>query len=116
MRHPAGETITCTRVGADLGVTDELGNPTYGADLNFVISDCALAPVAGLETISDTGPTAITGYTIYAPYGTVIHKTDKFTIRGVAGWQVVGESDATGWRSPFDGGGRGVVFSVKRVS
>ena len=114
MRHPAGETVTVTREGGPTGEYDELGNPIIGPDTTFTISDVAVAPAGSTEDPQNIGLWVVTGFTLYLPYGTVLLPTDRLTVRGVEGWQVVGLTDASGWRNPFTGSEPGVVVSVKR--
>lgn len=123
MRHPAGETITVFRLGTPTGEDDEQGNPKVGPDTTFDIEHVGVAPSGGIagtgassETASPYGPVVVTGYTLYCPYGTSLRPSDRVTIRGVEGWQVEGESEATGWRNPFNGLTPGSVISVKRAS
>lgn len=115
MRHPAGETITVTREGAATGGRDSQGNLVDAADITFTISDVALAPAGSDETVEAMGAWVVTGYNLFLPYGTVLLPTDRLTIRGVGGWQVEGDSTAAGWRSPFDGRGRGVAMTARRA-
>lgn len=117
MRHPAGETITVTRRGEPDGGSDAQGNPTVGPDTSFTVDDVAAAPQTSDETTGAPGITVVTGYALYCPYETsALLPTDRITIRGVEGWQVSGDSTGAGWRSPFDGVGRGVVVYVARAS
>lgn len=113
MRHAAGETITVTRRGTDTVNNDEAGNPIVSVPADFSIPDVALEPVVAEET---PGVFSIVGYRIYAPYGTQFRADDRITIRGVSGWQVNGNTEAAGWRSPFDGRGRGIVADVRKAS
>lgn len=114
MRHRNGETVTVTRPGAATGPDDEQGNPTELPATTFDIDDVAVAPAGSDETPEALGVWVVTGFTLYLPFGTVLLPADRLTIRGVPGWQVEGDATASGWRSPFDGGGRGVVVSVRR--
>jgi len=115
-RHPAGETVTVTRPGAVIpGEWDAQGNPLIGPDETFTIDDVAVAPAGTEEDPQALGLWVVTGFTLYLPYGTVLHATDRLTVRGIEGWQVVGDTDAAGWRNPFDGVGRGTVVSVKKA-
>ena len=118
MRHPAGETITVTRRGAEIpDVPDSQGNPTFAADTTFTISDVAVAPAGSTETAEAPGVFVITGYALYCPYASpALVETDRITVRGVEGWQVVGETVAAGWRNPFSGATPGVVVNVQRAS
>lgn len=113
MRHAAGETITVTRRGADTSTDDAAGNPVVSVPSTFTVSDVALEPVVAEET---PGVFSIVGYRLYSPYGTQFQADDRITIRGVPGWQVNGSTEAAGWRSPFDGLGRGVVTDVRKAS
>lgn len=122
VRHPAGETITVTRKGVPTGADDEQGNPVIGPDTTFDIDYVALAPSAGVsgagasdETAAAYGAVVVTGFTLFLPYGTVLHASDRITIRGVEGWQVEGDTEATGWRNPFNGLTPGSVVSVRRA-
>lgn len=115
MRHPAGETITITRSGAPTGAYDDQGNPILGTDVTLTVSDVALEPLAAEED-DNSGLWTVLGYRLFCPYGTEFREDDRLTIRGVDGWQVVGDTAATGWRNPFDGIGRGVVVSARRSS
>lgn len=117
VRHRAGETVTVTRLGAPTDEYDERGNPVLDAPSTFTITDVALAPQTSEETAEAPGVRVVTGYELYCPYDTdPLLPTDRLTIRGVPGWQVAGDTTAAGWRSPFDGLGRGVVVNVKRAS
>lgn len=115
VRHPFGETITVTRAGGPNGETDGVGNPVILAPSTFTVDDVALAPEGSDETTEAPGVWTVTGYKVFCPYGTVLLPTDRLTIRGVAGWQVEGDTTASGWRSPFDGVGRGVVLMARRA-
>lgn len=114
MRHPAGETVTVTRKGTPTGAYDGQGNPVVGADSTFTIEGVAVAPAGSEEDPQNLGLWVVTGYTLLMPYGTVLKPTDRLTIRGVDGWQVVGETGS--WRNPFNGLTPGSVVSVKRAS
>lgn len=116
VRHPAGEVVQVARAGTPTGDYDEQGNPILTADSSFTIIDVAVAPQGSEETTDAPGIFVITGYELYCPPGTVLLPTDRLTVRSVDGWQVQGDSTAAAWRSPFDGGERGVVVSVKRAS
>lgn len=117
VRHPAGETVTVTRAGAPTGGEDEQGNPIIGPDILFDIADVAIAPETSTETAENPGIRVVVGYTLYCPYSApALLPEDRLTVRGVEGWQVVGDTTALGWRSPFDGIGRGVVVTVKRAA
>jgi len=122
VRHPAGETITVFRKGVPTGGDDEQGNPKVGPDTTFDIEKVAIAPNGGIagsgasdETPSPYGPVVVTGYTLYLPFGAALRASDWITIRGIDGWQVEGESEATGWRNPFNGVTPGSVVSVRRA-
>lgn len=115
VRHPAGETITITRTGPPSGEYDEQQNPIPGPDVSIPVSDVALEPLASEETPAAPGVMATAGYRLYCPYGTEFLAGDRLTIRGVTGWQVVGDTAAAGWRNPFDGLGRGVVVTARRA-
>lgn len=115
MRHAAGETITVTREGALTPARDAQGNPVYAPPTTFNVADVAVEPTGSDETPELMGVWVVTGYRLFLPYGTVLLPSDRLTIRGVQGWQVEGDSTASGWRSPFDGGGRGVVVGVRRA-
>lgn len=112
MRHPAGESITVTREGTPTGDNDDAGNPIIGPPDESTVVDVALEPIMAEET---PGVWSVTGYRLYCPYGTEFLQDDRLTIRGVAGWQVEGDTAAAGWRSPFDGVGRGVVLMARRA-
>ena len=118
MRHAHGETVTVTRRGELLpDEFDGQGNPIIGPDATFDISDVAVAPTGSTETVDSPGIFVVTGFDLYCPYGTPqILPTDRIEVRGVPGWQVTGDTAASGWRNPFDGIGRGVVINVKRAS
>lgn len=118
VRHPAGETVTITRMGEVIpDEYDEQGNPVVAANTTFDIADVAVAPQGSTETADAPGIFVITGYDLYCPYSTPpLSPTDRFTIRGVTGWQMTGDSTVAGWRNPFNGRTPGVVVSVKRAS
>lgn len=115
MRHPRGETVTVTRPGATTGAFDEGGNPVLDADATFDIEHVAVAPAGTEEDPQALGLWVTTGYTLYLPFGTVLKPADRLAIRGISGWQVVGDTEAAGWRNPFSGLTPGVVVSVKRA-
>lgn len=114
-RHPFGETVTVTRAGTPTGEHDEQGNPELGPDTTFDIEDVAVAPAGTDEDPQSLGLWVVTGYTLYLPYGTALKPADRLTVRGAEGWQVVGDTGASGWRNPFTGATPGVVVSVKRA-
>ena len=117
MRHPAGETILVTRVGIPTGGDDAQGNPVFGADIVFSISDVAIAPTGSDETADSPGLFVVTGFDLYMPYAApALVSSDRITIRGVEGWQVNGETTASGWRNPFSGSTPGIVVNVRRSS
>lgn len=114
MRHPAGETVTVTRKGEPTGEYDGQGSPIIGPDTAFDIEDVPVAPAGSTEDPQNIGLWVVTGFTLYLPYGTVLLPTDRLKVRGVEGWQVVGSTEASGWRSPFTGKEFGAVVSVNR--
>lgn len=115
MRHPYGETITVTRQSEPTGDIDDGGNPVLADDFSFEVDNVAVAPAGSEEDPQALGLWVVTGYTLYLPYGTVLKPSDRLTVRGVDGWQVVGDSEAAGWRNPFNGRTPGVVVSVERA-
>jgi hypothetical protein len=115
-RHTFGETITVTRKGAPTGERDSQGTPTVGPDTVFTVDDVAIEPTGTTESPQAMGVWTVTGYNLFLPYGTELVPTDRITIRGSAGWNVVGNGEDSGWRNPFDGRGRGNVVGVKRAS
>lgn len=118
VRHPAGETITVTRRGAETpGEVDTQGNPVFEADTTFTISEVAVAPTGSTETADSPGIFVLTGYDLYCPYDApALLETDSVSVRGIPGWQVTGETAGAGWRNPFNGETPGVVVNVRRAS
>ena len=116
MRHRNGETVTVTRKGTATGGYDDQGYPIIGADTTFTVSDVGVEPAGTTEDPQSMGLWVVTGFTLYLPYGTVLLPTDRIEVRSVSGWQVVGTTDASGWRNPFTGDTPGVVASVKKAS
>ena len=110
------ETVTVTRQGGPTGEYDELGNPIIGPNTTFTVSDVAVAPAGTEEDPQALGLVVVTGFTLYLPYGTVLLPTDRLTVRGIAGWQVVGSTEASSWRNPFTGLEPGAVVSVRKAS
>lgn len=114
MRHPHGEVVTVTRPGEPTGEFDDGGNPVAGPDVTFDVVDVAVAPAGSEEDPQALGTWVVTGYTLYVPYGTVLKPSDRLTVRGVDGWQVEGDTEASGWRNPFNGRTPGAVVTVRR--
>lgn len=115
MRHRAGETVTVTRKGGVTGGYDGQGYPILSPDTSFPLSDVAVEPAGTTEDPQSMGLWVVTGFTLYLPYLTELLPTDLLTVRGVPGWQVVGDTTASGWRNPFTGAGKGSVVSVRRA-
>jgi len=116
VRHDAGESVIVTRQGVPTTGFDAGGYPIVSAETTFTVSDVAVAPAGSSEDPQSLGLWVVTGYTLYLPYGTVLLPTDFVEVRGVPGWQVVGDGAAGQWRSPFSGRGAGVEVAVKRAS
>lgn len=114
MRHPRGETVTVTRQGEPTGDHDEGGNPILEPDTTFDISDVAVAPAGSEEDPQALGTWVVNGFNLFLPYGTVLKPSDRITVRGVSGWQVEGDTEASGWRNPFNGRTPGAVVTVRR--
>jgi len=115
VRHDAGESVIVTRQGVPTTGFDAGGYPIVSAETTFTVSDVAVAPAGSSEDPQSLGLWVVTGYTLYLPYGTVLLPTDFVEVRGVTGWQVVGDTTAAGWRDPFTGKGKGSVVSVRRA-
>lgn len=111
-----GETITITRLGAVTSGYDDAGDPNRAAPSTFDVTDVGVAPITSDESAELFGDVAENGYTLYLPYGTELLATDRVTVRGVAGWQVVGDARTVDWRSPFSGWTPGTVAIVRRAS
>ena len=116
MSYRAAETITVTRKGVPTGGYDSGGYPIVGADTTFPIVRVPIAPAGSTEDPQTLGLWVVTGFTLYLPYGTILLPTDRIEIRGIPGWQVVGDTTASGYLSPFSGKKAGAVVSVKRAS
>ena len=116
LRHRAGEIVTVTRAGGPVAGFDAQGSPLVAADSTFTVLDVAVEPAGTSEDPQSMGLWVLTGFTLYLPYGTVLLPSDRLEVRGVSGWQVVGDTSASGWRNPFTGGEKGSVVSVKRAS
>jgi len=110
------ETVTVTRQGGPTGGYDELGNPIIGADTTFDIADVVVAPAGTEEDPQALGLLVVTGFKLFLPYGTILYPTDRLTVRGISGWQVVGSTEASDWRNPFSGREAGAAVSVKKAS
>lgn len=110
------ETVTVTRKGVPTGEDDELGNPIIGPDTTFDIADVVVAPAGTEEDPQALGLLVVTGFKLFLPYGTILYPTDRLAVRGITGWQVVGSTEAAGFRNPFTGREAGAVVSVKRAS
>lgn len=108
-----GETVTATRKGALTGTRDGRGNliPAASSPVTFV--NVAVAPGTSSETDSVAGVDQIDEWTLYLPTGSTVLPTDVFTVRGVGGYNVIGDADQ--WTSPFSLEGKGVVVKVRRA-
>lgn len=111
-----GETITVTRLGEPTGVYDDLGDPVLGPPSTFTVEGVGVAPGTAGETPAEWGFTAENSFTLYLPYGTELLPTDVVTVRGISGWQVVGDAGVVDWRNPFTGLEAGTVAVVGRAS
>lgn len=117
VRHRNGETVTVTREGAPNGAFDVQGNPVVAASTSFAVSDVAVWEVESDETPAQPGVLVTTGLKLaLPPTCPTLFASDRFTVRGSEGYQLVGETAATVWRNPFDGGSRGFVVTVRRAS
>jgi hypothetical protein len=116
IRHSWGESVTVTRQGEPTGTyDDDTGAAIIGPDSTFPIDDVAVEPAGTSEDPQSMGLWVVKGFTLYLPYGAVLRPTDRLTVRGVEGWQVVGDTTASGWRNPFTGSEKGSVVSVKKA-
>lgn len=116
MNYRGAESVIVTRKGEPNGEYDAQGYPAVGADTTFAIDKVPVAPAGTSEDPQTLGLWVVTGFTLYLPFDTVLLPTDRLEIRGVKGWQVVGDTTAAGYMSPFTGKKAGVVVSVKRAS
>lgn len=79
-----GETVTITTPGAPTGVVDSQGNPIPGADVVTSLTGVAVTPLDGAESLELFGSVAITGYRIFAAYGSTVPTNAVVTVRGEA--------------------------------
>lgn len=108
-----GETVTILHV--DPAGYDEYGDPNTSTQTETTVDGCAVAPrfsdVAGfIETDQRGRAGVVIGYTVYAPPGTVVKRTDRMRVRGVE-YDVDGEPGV--WISPFEGVEKGVEIALK---
>jgi hypothetical protein len=120
---PFGETVTRVRRvpavdGAGHIVRDDRGQPVYGTPAETEIKGCVVTPrqeppqVGGQE--QQARDTVITGYTVYAPSGTIFLTTDQLIVRGEL-CEITGQPGNWG-RSPYTGTRGPVQVSADKVS
>lgn len=86
----------------------------------FRVGDCVVAPSSGdsgrpsSNELNGMRNTVITGFQLYAPFGTDIRATDQVLLPGdLEPWEVDGE--VAHWQSPYTGWRPGTVVSLRRV-
>jgi hypothetical protein len=111
---PHGDVVTIVRSGPP--TRDEYGNDKPGPPIEILISGCAFAPrsgTGGSTELTDARDTVITGFTLYAPYGTDIRATDRIRVGGQL-YEVEGLPGS--FRSPFTGSTGPVVAALELVT
>lgn len=92
---------------------DEYGDPVATEPTEVTLTDCSVSPRLSNEVNAPGRQGVIVGLTLYAPYGTDIRHTDRFTVDGVP-FEVDGEAGS--WKSPFDGWEAGDTVALKRAT
>lgn len=109
LSFPFGETVTLLRRA--LTGQDQYGNDVY-SDTATDLRGCVVVPRNSSELVQGQD-TIIVGLTLYAPAGTALAATDRFSVRGLE-YEVDGEPGE--YRSPLTGSRGPVQVALTRVT
>lgn len=99
-------TETVIRVRSTPGGEDAYGDPIEGTTDELPVDGCLVAMIRSTEPTERGQAGAVTGWTVFAPAGSVFARTDQLRIRGVL-CDVDGEV--------ADWGDAGVVVNAQRA-